>query len=181
MKILVAIDQGEFRFQIIESLAKRHWPNDTKFKLLSVIEPLPFHWEQIGFDEWEKTAQEILEKRKQATNKILAEARDLLLKAHSDIEVHTELRYGKALNEIVFAAAEWDAEKLIMGAHGRQQNRLLAGAVSYSVPHHADCSVELVKLHPLHTSSAKSPKPQKAEIEKAPEKTAAVEHAPAKR
>jgi nucleotide-binding universal stress UspA family protein len=151
MRVLVAIDQSDFGQQIIDAVKKRHWPAGSQFKIVSVIEPLPFQWEHLELQEWEKFAQEILDKRVAVTGGILAAARQHLLPSlPSSATVETEVRYGKAINEIVLAAAKWNANKLYIGAHGREPNRLLATGVPYSIPHRADCSVTLVRLHPLH-------------------------------
>lgn len=149
MKVLVAIDQSDFRKQILDSVAGQKWPAETQFKLLTIIEPLPFHWEQICFDDWKVTAHEILQKRRTNANKVLAEAREAILQKLPACHVHTELRYGRAVDELICTASEWTPDKLILGAHGRSPNRLFPSAVTTTVTSHADCTIEIVRLHPL--------------------------------
>ena len=47
---------------------------------------------------------------------------------------------------ILSEAAEWDANLIVVGSHGRRGvNRLLLGSVSEAVALHANCSVEIVR------------------------------------
>lgn len=146
MKVLVAIDQSEFWPQIISSLAKRTWLPDTQFRILTVIEPLLFRWDELSQPDWQLLADEVLEKRCGKAEKILAEARQRLQQEVTDCIVHTEIRHGQAREEVMSAAIDWMPDKVILGAHGRSPNRLFPGAVSHTVARQAPCSVELVRL-----------------------------------
>ena len=68
--------------------------------------------------------------------------------------VHVEVRQGSARDEIVNAAAEWMADKILVGAHGRSPNRLFPTTIARSVVRHAPCSVELVRLPKLTEEEA---------------------------
>ncbi len=87
---------------------------------------------------------------------LLSASKELKQSLKFNVPVETELRYGKALDEIVYLAAKWEADKLIIGAHGHQPNRLLASGVSFSIPHNAECSVELIRLRPLTNAQSNS-------------------------
>jgi nucleotide-binding universal stress UspA family protein len=46
-------------------------------------------------------------------------------------------------------AAEWPADTIVLGSHGRKGlERLLLGSVSYNLVRHAPCSVEVVRERP---------------------------------
>ncbi|HEY9759518.1 MAG TPA: universal stress protein [Oculatellaceae cyanobacterium] len=156
MKVLVAIDQSAFGFQIIEALAKRKFPAGTQFKILSVVEPLPFDWDQQNAKTWKKIAQDVLNERKLVVEEIESVARYKLLCAHPDAQVHTEIRHGDARIEIIHAATSWMPNKIILGAHGRSPNRLFPNVVSQHVARHALCTVELIRLtEPSHATSTR--------------------------
>jgi len=146
MKILVAIDQSPFWPQIIDTLLKRKWAPGTQFKIMTVIEPVPFMWKELGAEDWKKVADEIFEKRRAIAEKIVAEARHKVQHTFSDCLIHTDVRHGQAKEEIINAAVDWMPDKVILGAHGRSPNRLFPGAVSHAVAQHAPCSVELIRL-----------------------------------
>lgn len=40
MKVVVAIDDSIFSAQVVKAICHRHWPKDTEFKVLSVVEPI---------------------------------------------------------------------------------------------------------------------------------------------
>jgi nucleotide-binding universal stress UspA family protein len=47
---------------------------------------------------------------------------------------------------ILSEAAEWGADLIVVGSHGRRGvNRLLLGSVSEAVALHANCSVEIIR------------------------------------
>lgn len=150
MKVIIAIDQSFSWKQIIEAVLKQHWPENTCFKVLTVIEPT--QWEEFGAHKWEELLKDVAKRRHDFASEILAQARKLLEDGVADCTVHTELRQGKARREIVDAAIEWMADKVILGAHGRASNRLmLPGTVPSSVAQNAHCTVELIRLKaPAH-------------------------------
>jgi nucleotide-binding universal stress UspA family protein len=144
MKVIVALDRTEFADQIIEAVTKSHWPIDSQFKLLTVLEPL--QWQATASLEWNALAEKALERRKRDAHDILSEAKRKLSTAISQCNVHFEIRNGSPREEIITAAVEWMPDKIILGAHGHSPNRLIAGSVSRSVAQHARCSVELIRL-----------------------------------
>jgi nucleotide-binding universal stress UspA family protein len=146
MRVLVAIDQTHFWKQVIDSVCARDFPANTEFKILTVLEFSPFHWDEQNSVEWKKVAQELMHHRRDEAHKIMVEARETLARATGNCTVHTELRQGSAREEIINSAIDWMPQKIFLGAHGHAPNRLLPGAVSSSVARRATCSVELIRL-----------------------------------
>jgi nucleotide-binding universal stress UspA family protein len=147
MKVIIALDQTEFATQIIETVTKRHWPKDTQFKVLTVIEPL--QWEAVSCIEWNDLAQKALEKRKHFAHEKVMEAKHKISEAIANCTVHVETRQGSPRKEIIDAATDWMADKIVLGAHGHSPNRLFGGDVSRSVAQQSGCSVELIRLKNL--------------------------------
>lgn len=144
MRVIVALDRTEFADQVVEAVCSRQWPIDTQFKLLTVLEPL--QWQAESCIEWNDLAETVLKRRKHHADEILIESRQKLARTISKSLIHFEVRIGSAREEIITAATEWMADKIILGAHGHSPNRLLTGGVSHSVAQHAACSVELIRL-----------------------------------
>jgi len=144
MKVIIAVDQTDFASQIIDSVVSNHWPQDTQFKILSVVEPL--HWQSVPCIEWNQDAAKILEHRKHVANEIAMNARRRIATAIPDSIVHVEIRLGRPKEEIVDSAAEWMADRIIVGAHGHAPNRFFSGSVARSVSQYCGCSIQLVRL-----------------------------------
>ncbi|MBX9941700.1 MAG: universal stress protein [Candidatus Obscuribacterales bacterium] len=147
MKVLIAIDQSPFADQILENVLNSHWPKDTSFKVLTVVEP--FQWQNSTGEsmspEWKSIAQEVFQTRLSHAGQILQNFRQKLESGIPYCTAHTELLEGKPGDEIIAAAAKFMADKIIVGGHGSAPNRLL-GRVPQAVAREASCSVQIVRL-----------------------------------
>jgi nucleotide-binding universal stress UspA family protein len=146
MKVLVAINQAGSWPQIINALSQRSYPQGTQFQILTVLEPLPFTWELQTGDNWDKIATQVMHERKVAAQKMLTAASERLRTIFPDCTVHAVLLAGHAREEIIKATLDWMPNKLVLGAHGRSQNRLIAGSFPHDVARVSPCSVELIRL-----------------------------------
>jgi nucleotide-binding universal stress UspA family protein len=62
------------------------------------------------------------------------------------LDVETSTREGDARSAIVDEAAEWGADLIVVGSHGKTGlKRWLLGSVAGSIVSHAPCSVEVVR------------------------------------
>lgn len=159
MKVVVAIDQTEYSKQIIDAVVKRHWPQDTCFKLLTVIEP--FQVEQIDLAKWSKSTKEVLEKRTEAAVQVLKNAKARIERGIENSIVHVDVKQGDPKREILKAATEWMVDKIIVGAHGHVPNRIL-GSVPRVLSRMSPCSVELVRLKELTPTGSTTILPDKS-------------------
>jgi nucleotide-binding universal stress UspA family protein len=63
--------------------------------------------------------------------------------------VVSEIEWGNPKSKIIDAAAEWPADLIVLGSHGKTGlERFLTGSVADAVMRHAHCSVELVRVPP---------------------------------
>jgi nucleotide-binding universal stress UspA family protein len=61
--------------------------------------------------------------------------------------VNTRIIEAEARNGILDIAAEWGADLIVLGSHGRKGlQRFLLGSVAEFVARHANCSVEIVRV-----------------------------------
>jgi len=151
MKVIIAIDRSVNWKQLIEAATIRRWHRDTAFKILTVLEPLQWETPVIGTE----IAHEVALRRQKLASQILLQARKIIQDKIPECTAHVELRQGSARIEIVNAASEWSADKILLGAHGHAPNRLFAGSVPQAVAQHALCSVELVRLREPSDDAAK--------------------------
>jgi len=66
--------------------------------------------------------------------------------AEAGFKVSTLVLTGDAKTMILDEAADWPADLIVVGSHGRKGiGRFLLGSVSEAVARHAACSVEIVR------------------------------------
>ena len=146
MKILLAIDGSPCSESAVAEVARRPWPDDSQFRVVSVVEPPgaltaePYMGVAGYFEEVERL------KRQQA-EEVLARAAEVLRAGAGTAQmgVATETLTGSPKRAIVEEAEAWGADLVVVGSHGYGfWDRLLIGSVSQAVAAHAKCSVEIV-------------------------------------
>lgn len=101
--------------------------------------------EQIQ-QSWQQPLGEIEAERRQSLKESCISVRDQLLSKIPKAIVHFEIREGQPQSQIIDAAVEWSADKIIVGAKSRLGcDRFMIGSVSNAVANHAPCSVEIVR------------------------------------
>jgi nucleotide-binding universal stress UspA family protein len=90
--------------------------------------------------DWEQFQKEQLER----AQGLVAKAAEQLRSA--GYQADTLVREGVTRTEIVDMAADWNADLIVLGSHGRRGlERLLLGSVSDFVSRHAKCSVQIIR------------------------------------
>jgi nucleotide-binding universal stress UspA family protein len=131
MKLLLAIDRSELSEAAVRTVIAQHRPQDTEVKVLHVI----------PVDAWDGQGS--------PARKLVDRSSAILRSA--GFKVETTILKGATSDAIIDAAAEWDADLIVLGSHVRTAvKRFLFGSVSDAVVHQAHCSVELVRFRPLH-------------------------------
>lgn len=152
MKVIIALDDSPYSKHVLEVVSRRHWPQDTEFKILHVLVPVELgSWVD---EEYPQIQSEIKERRQKNAELLCSEARLRMEKHCPDARVHFEIRHGSPRIEILQAATDWEANRIVIGAHGHNVcPHNLMGSVSRSVAEHAPCSVEIIKNKALQSSS----------------------------
>jgi len=128
-------------------VAERFRPEGTHVKVLHAVEwmremPLCFQYAQ-GLSAGEDVAE--------CRNSSLERARLMVGRIAAQLEFkgfRTSVLTPDAdpRHAIIETAADWPADLIVMGSHGRRGfDRLLLGSVAESVLRHAQCSVEIVR------------------------------------
>lgn len=149
MKIVIAIDDSQYSKEVLETLAERNWPIDTAFKIIAVVEPdRPLTNKNENWKEFEKLS---FAKRKKEATEICTRGKELIKRKVPNCVVHIDIREGEPRDKIIEAATEWMADKILIGAHGRNLNeRYLWGAVSHAVATNSPCTVQIVRPSAAH-------------------------------
>jgi nucleotide-binding universal stress UspA family protein len=144
MKILLAIDDSKYSQAAAQAVAAQFASPENEVQVLHVVEPLiltPY------FDGGEFYTRQLegLEKEEYRRGKELVEQTAKSL-AERGLRASSSVEEGDPRAAIVDRAAEWKADLVVLGSHGRRGlERLLLGSVSEYVARHARCSVEIVR------------------------------------
>ena len=131
MKLLLAIDGSELSEAAVRTVIAQHRPQGTEVKVLHAI----------PIDTWDGKGS--------PARKLVDRSSEALRSA--GFKVETAILKGATSDAIIDAAAEWDADLIVLGSHVRTAaKRFLFGSLSDAVVHQAHCSVELVRIRPLH-------------------------------
>jgi len=136
-KILIAVDSGPIGAHAVDvgvKLAKR-----LKAELALIYVSAP---PAAGSDAGISTA-EFMKLARNEGQRLLAGVRERQSLPASVLEF---LESGDAATEIVKAAAEWPAELIVVGSHGRSGiSRVMLGSVAEAVVRQATCPVLVVR------------------------------------
>ena len=137
MRLLLAIDDSKFSEAATQAVIAQCQPQGTEVKVLNVVDlaiPIPTSYAGAFREESLKHGQEIVQR-----------AERLLSKA--GYKTQTAVEEGDPKSKIIDQAAEWKAELIVMGSHGRKGvDRFFMGSVAEAVSRHAPCSVEIVRI-----------------------------------
>jgi nucleotide-binding universal stress UspA family protein len=143
MKILLAVDDSKYSEAAVQALGRQMRPEGAEVCVFHVVVPLviiPYSY--MGQVETLEAAQQ--ERLKEG--KELAERTAQLLRA-AGFQAYTVIEEGDPKTAILDKAAEWSADVIFMGSHGRKGiDRFLIGSASEAVLRHAHCSVEIVRI-----------------------------------
>lgn len=151
MRILLAIDDSAGSAAALRALVEEIEGRPAEVKVLTVVEPpsasVKFAVAAAGqvagypasfapeLEAETRHAREVVDKAAQ-------ELRRAGLKAEAAVES------GNPKSVIIDTAAQWNADLIVVGAHGRSAlERFLIGSVSEAVARHAPCSVEIIRGH----------------------------------
>ena len=148
MKILLAIDDSKFAQAALQTAITQNRPNETEVLVVHVTEPITLLFAPETMAEYNLPTPQLTQLRQEH----LKHGRELVATAAAKIreagfQVDTAVYEGDARAEILDMAAQWHADLIIVGSHGRKGlDRFLLGSVSEFVARHAPCSVEIVRM-----------------------------------
>jgi nucleotide-binding universal stress UspA family protein len=140
MKVLVAVDDSKFSEAAVRALGAQIRPQMAEVQILHVLQPIAVSTPPQMAANY---APELEDQGKRA--KELVERSANTLRA-AGLKVETRVEKGDVRLRIVDLAAEWNADLVVIGSHGRTGiPRLLLGSVADYVARNAPCSVEIVR------------------------------------
>lgn len=143
MKVLLAIDNSTFSEAATRALIAQIQPKQTEVRVLHVIEVYPLYSAGKHLPELANASEE----HRHHADALVARTAEALRNAGFD-RVTTAIGQGDPKVVVLDTAAEWNADLIILGSHGeKNRTRFLMGSVSEAVVRHAQCSVQVVRIH----------------------------------
>lgn len=140
MRILLAVDDSKFSEEALRAIAAQIQPQGTEVRLLHVLQPIAI---SAPPQMSAKYAPELQDQGKQARELVERAAKTLRT---AGFKVESAVEKGDIRLRIIDSAAEWKADLIVIGSHGRSGiPRLLLGSVAEFVARNALCSVEIVR------------------------------------
>jgi nucleotide-binding universal stress UspA family protein len=140
MKVLLGIDHSKYADDITCAFISQFRPENTAVLVLHVLQPLGLMAPPemaIGY------APELAD-QKQPAHELVERIADQLRTAAFKAE--TAVEAGDVRECILDAAAEWHADLIVVGSHGKRGiQRFLLGSVAEFVARHAKCSVQIIR------------------------------------
>jgi nucleotide-binding universal stress UspA family protein len=135
MRILLATDGSDVSLVASHAVAETIWPADTEIKVVSVINPMIYSLEEIGFFRGNRTDR---------AHRAIGETMDVLKGA--PLKISGEVIGGRTARQIIDRAKNWHADLIVVGTHQRRGlKRMLLGGTSAAVANGAHCSVSLIR------------------------------------
>jgi nucleotide-binding universal stress UspA family protein len=141
MKVLLAVDDSKFSASALGAVISHIPPQGTEVLVLHVVEPVtPFPPPQMS-PGYAPELEALMKEGRQMVSRDVERLRAAGFKAEGVVE------NGDIKGKIIDAAAEWRADLIVLGSHGRSGvRRFLLGSVAENVARHAHCSVQIVRL-----------------------------------
>lgn len=143
MKILLTVDDSKYSEAAAHAIVRQMLLEGAEVCVFHVVVPLliiPYAY--MGkVETLEAAQQERLKEGKELAERTAQQLRSAGFRAYAVTEE------GEPKTAILEKAAQWGADMIFMGSHGRKGiDRFLLGSASEAVLRHAHCSVEIVRI-----------------------------------
>lgn len=135
MRILLATDGSDVSLVASHAVVETMWPADTEIKVVSVVNPMMYSLEEIGF---------FADKRTDRAHRAIGATMNVL--KDTPLKISGEVIGGRTARQIIERAKNWHADLIVLGTHQRRGlKRLLWGSTSAVVANRAHCSVRVIR------------------------------------
>jgi nucleotide-binding universal stress UspA family protein len=143
MKILIPVESAVMAEAQVDFIINHKWPGDLAFQVLYALEPLI---DADNDNDNEPQQAQMSEWNRARGLKLITDVSNMLRKAFHNADILETLETDYASELILDVAEQWDADLILMGAHGRRMPaRMTVGSVSTAVLGYADCAVVVVR------------------------------------
>ena len=147
MKVLLAVDGSKYSEAATRALVSQMHADGLEVLVLQIVEPIYYSAPPQMARGYEPEMAEKLREQTSQAELAVAHAAESLRAA--GFNVKTRVAESEVRSGILDAAAEWQADMIVLGSHGRRGvQRFMLGSVAESVARHASCSVLIVRSKP---------------------------------
>ena len=141
MKILLAIDNSKFSEAAARTLTSQFRPEGAEVRVLHVVEPIAIYGPPQMSSGYYPELEDQVPRAHELVDQVAKK------RSFGGFRVATSVATGDARSTILENAAEWHADLIVLGSHGRKGlGRFFLGSVSEAVARHAPCSVQIVRI-----------------------------------
>jgi len=152
-RVLTPVDLSEFSRPLLRAARDLTASFNASMDVLTVVEPLPFPVPLVGAVTLHDLMPDPVEQSQKQLDRLVETTEGL------PVTIRTHVEEGHAAMTIVDAAAEHDADLIVMASHGRTGlERIMLGSVTARVVRRAECPVCVLRVEP---------EPTEEEVEKA--------------
>lgn len=135
MRILLATDGADASLAASEEVAQMKWPEGAEVKVVSVINPIKYSLEEIGFSHG-----------KESEHAHHAIGQTVKVLVNTPLKITAEVVAGMRVRQIIARARDWHADLVVVGTEERSGlKRLLSRGTAVAVANRAHCSVRVVR------------------------------------
>lgn len=139
-RVLIAVEDDYFCREIADYLKEHKWSDNVHFLVLHAVRPARV------FEDSQTTSNKLTDLASRYGEKLVNHVAKLINKTIDRCTVETKVVQGKPKNEIISVAKEWNADLIILGAHGHEKAETFRiGSISAMVSTYAPCSVLVVR------------------------------------
>jgi len=134
-RVLLATDGSEASIAASQAFAEVSWPEDTEVRVVSVVNPMIYSFEELGV---------IGDASTHYAHRAIGKAVQVL--SDGPVGISAEVIAGNAARQIIARAKHWGADLIVLGTNERRGlSRWLFGSTSAAVAKRAHCSVRVIR------------------------------------
>jgi nucleotide-binding universal stress UspA family protein len=145
LRIILAVDGSIYSKSAVQEVLNHPWPDHSEIRLVSVIRTLDTYVPAVELFVDTRSGGALGGLYTKAKKQLEIMAEDLKHYA-TNCTWSVDVRLGDIAEGLMTVAQEWEADLIVVGAHGRTGvAKLLLGSVSEALVTHAPCPVLVVK------------------------------------
>jgi nucleotide-binding universal stress UspA family protein len=134
-RVLLATDGSQASIAASQAVAEVSWPDDTEVRVVSVVNPVIYSFEELGV---------IGDASTDYAHRAIGKAVQVL--SDAPVRISAEVIAGNAPRQIIARAKHWGADLIVLGTNERRGlSRWLFGSTSAAVAKRAHCSVRVIR------------------------------------
>jgi len=151
--VLIALEESEHSKHLLDHVLSFPWAENTRFTCIHVVPNLGpglfLDDDTLAVENIVDSFNEVVRKHQEWINSVA----DIINAKYEQKVANGQVLLGDPKERILEYAAEWPADLIMLGSHGKQNfEKLVLGSVSEGVAMHTQCTTEVTKSKRLRKS-----------------------------